>query len=70
MKPRSNRTALFWAAYSGRANVVKSLLEKDDIEINFEDVDGRTPLSRAVEHRHLEVIERLLKKDGVYPFKR
>lgn len=48
MKDSTDWTALLLLAATGEhAEVVTLLLEKDDTEINFEVIDGRTPLTRT-----------------------
>ena len=41
------------------------LLKKEGIEVNTKGGVCRTPLSRAVENGHLEVVKLLLEKEGV-----
>ncbi len=46
--------------------VVKVLLQKDDVEVNLKDTTtGQTPLLQAVEKGHLAVVKLLLEKDNV-----
>jgi ankyrin repeat protein len=41
------------------------LLKKEGIDVNSSDVEGRTPLSRAVEMGHVTLVQLLLEKQGV-----
>ena len=58
------RTALSYAAEKGHDEVVKLLLEKDDIDLNFEDISGRTALFYAARKGHDAVVKLLLEKNG------
>ena len=54
-------TALAHAAYRGKADVVAALLATRDIEIDYEDDIGRTPLMQAIAQQHGAVVKMLLK---------
>lgn len=43
-KVANDQTLLLWAAKNGYEAVVKILLVKDGIDLNFKDKDSRTPL--------------------------
>ena len=54
-------TALHWACYNNRIEVVKTLLlKKDDIDINIKDLDGITPLHEACYQCNSEIVDLLL----------
>ena len=50
----SGRSPLFWAARNGHKEVVKLLLERDDVNPDAADEYGRTPLCEAIENGHRE----------------
>ena len=54
-------TPLYLASKSGDIEIVKLLLEKDDIDVNLAEVDGNTPLHAATRFNHIPVAEALLK---------
>ena len=59
-------TALTWAAWKGHEEIVKILLEREDVNPNQADtVYGQTPLSWAAECGHEEVVKMLLEQEGV-----
>jgi len=61
-------TALIWAAIKGYEEVVKILLEREDINPNQAGTDyGRTPLAWAAERGHEGVVRILLEREGVDP---
>ncbi|CCX31727.1 Similar to Putative ankyrin repeat protein RBE_0317; acc. no. Q1RJR6 [Pyronema omphalodes CBS 100304] len=60
-----NFTALSWAAEEGYTEIVKILLQKDDVAVNSAEDDGSTPLLLAASSGHSEVVRLLLAKDGV-----
>ena len=56
-------TALIWAASRGQEDVVKVLLEREDIDPNIADTqDGRTPLTLAAENGHEGLVKLLLER--------
>jgi ankyrin repeat protein len=59
------RTPLHWAAYGGRFDVVKLLLEHG-ADPNTQDEDGRTPLHKAAYKGHVDVVKLFLEL-GVDP---
>jgi len=60
-------TALAWASVKGHEEVVKALLERDDVNPNQVDThSGRTPLSRAAENGHEGVVKILLEGNDVH----
>ena len=61
-------TALIWAAKKGHEEVVKILLEREDINLDQADTKyGRKPLSWAAENGHEGVIKMLLERQDVNP---
>ena len=62
------KTALTWAARKGHQEVVKMLLEREDINPDQPETEnGRTPLSCAAERGHEGVVEMLLERGDVNP---
>ena len=58
-------TPLLWAAKEGHEEVVRALLERNDINPNKPGIHGRTPLSWAALHGHEEVVKMIMQwKDG------
>jgi ankyrin repeat protein len=45
--------------------VVKLLVERDDVDADSKDKDGRTPLSYAVEGRYEAVVQLLVDRDDI-----
>lgn len=62
-----DRTALSLAACGGNAEVVRLLLEQNDIELNLRDCDGQTALVLAAYREHAEVVKLLLGQNRVEP---
>ena len=61
-------TALSWAAQRGHEEVVKMLLEREDINPDQPDIDGgRTALSWAAENGHEGIVKMLLEREDVNP---
>lgn len=60
---RYNETALLRACNSGHTEVVKLLLMHPDIDVHIADKDGNTPLSKAKQNNHSEIIQ-LLQEAG------
>ncbi|KAL7804902.1 ankyrin repeat-containing domain protein [Trichoderma aethiopicum] len=61
-------TPLWIAAYKGHVNIVKMLLESDDVDINFRSsYSGQTPLSKAAEKGHKAVVDLLLAQPDINP---
>lgn len=56
-----NRNQLTWSSERGYLKALECLLERDGIDVNSKDGDGRTPLSRAAEKGHGKVVEVLLR---------
>ena len=62
-------TPLVWAALNGHEEVVKILLELDDVNPDKPDINGRSPLCGAAENGHEGVVKILLERDDVNPDK-
>ena len=61
-------TALTWAASKGYEDIVKILLERDDVNLDHaENQCGRTPLSWAAENGHEGIVKMLLERENVNP---
>jgi len=61
-------TALTWASRSGHEEVVKMLLEREDVNPNQADTEyGQTPLLWAAEGGHEGVVKMLLEREDVNP---
>jgi ankyrin repeat protein len=66
-----SNAVLIWAAGHGHGVVVKRLLARDDVDVNFEDWNdwgswgSQTPLSKAAANGHTEVVKLLLARDDV-----
>ena len=54
-------TPLFVASQRGHTEIVKALLENDDIDVNKASSDGATPLLIASQNGHTEIVDALLK---------
>jgi ankyrin repeat protein len=62
---KDGRTPFWWAAGNGHSDVVKRLLERESVNINFKDKDGRTPLSWAAQNGYSDVVELLLENEDI-----
>src|SRR6266566_4808041 len=60
-KDKAGWTALFWAAFSGRTDIVRALLEKG-ANVNATDDSGKTPLISAAVRGHTDTVRTLLEK--------
>ena len=61
-------TALIWATRRGQCEVVKVLLEREDIDPNRADTRyGRTPLTIAARNGHERLVKILLGREGTNP---
>ena len=55
------------AAYLSRVEAAKLILEREDIDINLPDKDGRTALFWACNNNCLEMVNLLLERDDIDP---
>ncbi|KAJ5662531.1 uncharacterized protein N7477_010147 [Penicillium maclennaniae] len=62
---RNRETPLHWAAKQGHHTVVRMLLDRDDIQPDRGNSQGRTPLSFAAERGHTPVVDLLLRQNNV-----
>jgi len=62
LKSNAGQTAIFYAVSYSHGDIVEILLE-NGAEINFIDINGRSPLSIAVENKYMG-IEKLLRDHG------
>jgi len=62
-------TSLAWAAHNGHDDVVKMLLELEQVDPNKLNAKGRTPLSHAAGNGHDGVVRILVGREGVKPNK-
>jgi ankyrin repeat protein len=53
-------TALHFTAWQGHSEVVDNMVSVKDLDVDIQDNDGRTALSRASEKGHLAIVNRLL----------
>jgi ankyrin repeat protein len=58
-------TALLYAAFQGRADVVRLLLARQYVEVNKTGQNGATALYMASQNGHVEVVRLLLARQGV-----
>jgi len=56
----TGHTPLSWAAMTGHWQVVKQLLDRQDISSDWSDNEGNTPLSWAAINGHESVVKQLL----------
>ena len=54
------RSAISWASIGGYKEIARSLLAIDRSLINHGDIEGRCPLSLAVQHQHMELVNEFL----------
>jgi ankyrin repeat protein len=64
-KDHRGRTSLSWAAGEGHEEVVRLLVERDDVEADSKDDNDRTPLSWAAENGHEATVRLLVERDDV-----
>uniref|UniRef100_A0A8C3MVW8 Uncharacterized protein n=1 Tax=Geospiza parvula TaxID=87175 RepID=A0A8C3MVW8_GEOPR len=58
--PEDGSTCLHHAAKNGNLEMVELLLSTGQVDVNAQDSGGWTPIIWAAEHKHIEVIRRLL----------
>ena len=64
-KDEFNRSPLHYACENGHLNIVKYLIEKQNVNKEAKDRDGWTPLYCACENGHLNVVQYLIEKQNV-----
>jgi hypothetical protein len=64
-KDSEGQTALHWAAYNGREEVVRLLLERSDLDVNWKDHRKRTALHLAAMAGHEQVVRQLLTRSDI-----
>lgn len=60
--PSALNTWIFDAAYSGSMEDIKNILDTHSLFLNWQDFTGRTPLMRAIEGNHSEVVNYLIER--------
>jgi ankyrin repeat protein len=63
----NGRTPLSWAASQGAEQIVRLLLERQDVDPDSRDKYNRTPLSYAAGSGCVEIVQLLLQHSGVQP---
>lgn len=58
-----NRTPLMYASEQGAIENVQMLLERNDVEVDAQDTDGRTALFMTIESKHQSIVALLINKD-------
>ncbi|PGH13552.1 hypothetical protein AJ79_03545 [Helicocarpus griseus UAMH5409] len=58
-------TALSWAAFYGRTEIVKLLLGRNDVDINSRDYQQQTPLILAASQGEMDVVRLLANTNGI-----
>ena len=64
-KDYEGQTPLTLAAIEGQVEMVKFLVDRDDVAADSRDYSGRTPLSLAAFCRHTDIVKLLLTRDDV-----
>jgi ankyrin repeat protein len=59
-KRKAYRTILSYSAEFGYKNIVSSILEREDVDVNSKDQSGRTPLWWAAQNGNEAVVKVLL----------
>ncbi len=59
-----NRSALWHSADNGLIKATTALLNKNQLDINSSDINGYTALARAIQKRHTEIVQLLIKYDA------
>lgn len=57
-----HQTPIHIAAKRGHRNIMELIIGDDDLQLDYEDENGKTPLSWAVEEGHASVVQLLLEK--------
>lgn len=61
----NNNSPLHVACRDGLLEVIRTLLKKDNIEVNTENEESRTPLTLAAEYGHLEIVKLLVRRPEI-----
>ncbi len=62
---RFMHTALFRAATNGDVEIVKLMIAREDVDLNFGDRENKTSLAEAVEKGHSTIVKLLLSRNDV-----
>jgi len=59
------RTFLHWACEAGRLEIVKLLMNREDLDINTQDFKGRTGFHSACQRGYIELVKLLISRDDL-----
>ena len=57
--------ALMYAISSGRKDLALEILENNDVNVNFKNENGNTPLMAAIATKQVKIALKILEKDNV-----
>lgn len=64
-KPDKNMRSVLWhSANLGQQKVISALLKNKSIDLNQKDINGYTPLARAVLKGHVNIVRQLINRDA------